>query len=144
MEWGTRVDLKTAPAEMLLEYAELYSDYIAMLKTDCGFDGVFLHMAYRMMPLGRFLSPLTNQRDDEYGGNLENQFRYPKLIADLIKKKCGPEFIVEASISGCDPAGLGGLTTDDVAAYVKMAQGSFDVLQIKAPELDPAILSRLN
>ena len=138
MEWGTRVDLKTAPAEMLLEYAELYSDYIAMLKTDCGFDGVFLHMAYRMMPLGRFLSPLTNQRDDEYGGNLENQFRYPKLIADLIKKKCGPEFIVEASISGCDPAGLGGLTTDDVAAYVKMAQGSFDVLQIKAPELDPA------
>lgn len=138
MEWGTRTDLKTAPIDMLEEFAEIYTDNIAMLATDCGFDGCFLHMAYRMMPLGRFLSPISNQRDDKYGGSLENNFRYPKLIADLIKKKCGRDFIVEASISGCDPAGQGGVTTDDVAQYVKMAQGSFDMLQIKAPLLDPA------
>lgn len=138
MEWGTRSDLKTAPIEMLEEYAETYTDLIALMARDCGFDGCFLHMAYRMMPLGRFLSPISNQRDDKYGGSLENNFRYPKLIADLIKKKCGKDFIVEASISGCDPEGKGGLTTDDVAEYVRMAVGSFDMLQIKAPLLDPA------
>lgn len=138
MEWGTRNDLKTAPIEMLEEYAETYTDLIALMARECGFDGCFLHMAYRMMPLGRFLSPITNQRDDKYGGSLENNFRYPKLIADLIKKKCGKDFIVEASISGCDPEGENGLTTDDVAEYVKMAVGSFDMLQIKAPLLDPA------
>lgn len=138
MEWGTRSDLKTAPIEMLEEYAETYTDLIALMARDCGFDGCFLHMAYRMMPLGRFLSPISNQRDDKYGGSLENNFRYPKLIADLIKKKCGKDFIVEASISGCDPEGEGGLTTDDVAEYVRMAVGSFDMLQIKAPLLDPA------
>ena len=138
MEWGTRTDLKTAPIDMLEQFAEEYTDNIALMALECGFDGCFLHMAYRMMPLGRFLSPLSNQRDDKYGGSLENNFRYPKLIADLIKKKCGKDFIVEASISGCDPDGQGGLTTDDVAEYVKMAQGSFDMLQIKAPELDPA------
>ena len=139
IEWGTRNDLQTATIEMLEEYAEQYTDLIALMKQDCGFDGAFLHMAYRMMPLGRFLSPLTNKRTDKYGGSLENQFRYPKLVADLIKKKCGKDFIIEATISGCDPAGEpGGLTTDDVAEYVKMAQGSFDIIQIKAPELDPA------
>ena len=62
MEWGTRQDLKTAPADMLIEYAQRYTDLIAMMAQDCGFDGAFLHMAYRMMPLGRFLSPLTNKR----------------------------------------------------------------------------------
>lgn len=139
MEWGTRQDLKTAPADMLIEYAERYTDLIAMMAQDCGFDGAFLHMAYRMMPLGRFLSPLTNKRTDEFGGSLENNMRYPLLVADLIKQKCGRDFLIEATISGCDPEGEeGGLTTDDVAEYVKMAKGHFDLLQIKAPLLDPA------
>ena len=139
MEWGTRQDLKTAPADMLIEYAERYTDLIAMMAQDCGFDGAFLHMAYRMMPLGRFLSPLTNKRTDQFGGSLENNMRYPLLVADLIKQKCGKDFLLEATISGCDPLGEpGGLTTDDVAEYVKMAKGHFDLLQIKAPLLDPA------
>lgn len=138
MEWEGRVDLETAPREVLLQSAEEYTDMIATLKHDCGFDGCFLHMAYRMMPLGRFLSPITNKRTDEFGGSLENRFRYPRLVAELIRKKCGPDFIIEGSMSGCDPAGEGGLTTDDVAEYVKMAKGYFDLIQIKAPELDPA------
>ena len=139
MEWGTRQDLKTAPADMLIEYAQRYTDLIAMMAQDCGFDGVFLHMAYRMMPLGRFLSPLTNKRTDQFGGSLENNMRYPLLVADLIKQKCGKDFLIEATISGCDPENEpGGLTTDDVAEYVKMAKGHFDLLQIKAPLLDPA------
>jgi 2,4-dienoyl-CoA reductase-like NADH-dependent reductase (Old Yellow Enzyme family)/thioredoxin reductase len=141
MEWGTnnRKDLQTASIDMIEAYAEEYTNLIAVMKDDCGFDGAFLHMAYRMMPLGRFLSPLTNKRTDKYGGSLENRFRYPKLIADLIKRKCGKDFLIEASISGCDPDNEpGGLTTDDVAEYVKMAAGSFDMLQIKAPLLDPA------
>jgi 2,4-dienoyl-CoA reductase-like NADH-dependent reductase (Old Yellow Enzyme family)/thioredoxin reductase len=139
IEWGTRGDLQTAPAEMLEKYAEEYTDLIALMKLECGFDGAFLHMAYRLMPLGRFLSPLTNKRTDQYGGSLENMFRYPKMVADLIKKKCGKDFLIEATISGCDPEDQpGGLTTDDVAEYVKMAQGSFDIFQVKATLLDPA------
>lgn len=138
MEWEGRVDLETAPREVLLQSAEEYTDMIAILHKQCGFDGCFLHMAYRMMPLGRFLSPITNKRTDEFGGSLENRFRYPKLVAEMIRRKCGPDFIIEGSISGCDPAEDGGLTTDDVAEYVKMAKGWFDIIQIKAPDLDPA------
>lgn len=138
MEWEGRVDLETAPREVLLQSAEEYTDMIATLQKQCGFDGCFLHMAYRMMPLGRFLSPITNKRTDEFGGSPENRFRYPKLVAEMIRRKCGPDFIIEGSVSGCDPDGEGGLTTDDVAEYIKMAKGWFDIIQVKAPELDPA------
>lgn len=137
MEWLGRVDLETCPADLLIQSAEEYTDMIATLKHDCGFDGCFLHMAYRMMPLGRFLSPQSNQRTDEFGGSMENRFRYPKMVAEMIRKKCGKDFIIEASLSGRDP-GDDGLTTDDVAEFVKMAEGYFDLIQIKAPELDPA------
>jgi 2,4-dienoyl-CoA reductase-like NADH-dependent reductase (Old Yellow Enzyme family)/thioredoxin reductase len=137
MEWTPRSDLVEAPIEMLERTAEEYSDMLAILKNECGYDGAFLHMSYRLMTLGRFLSPTTNKRTDKYGGSIENQFRFPKHVADLIKKKCGKDFIVEASISCYDP-GDGGTTLGDVCQYMKMAEGSFDLFQIKAPELDPA------
>jgi 2,4-dienoyl-CoA reductase-like NADH-dependent reductase (Old Yellow Enzyme family)/thioredoxin reductase len=137
LEWSPRSDLVEAPIDMLEKLAEEYTDCIAVLKTECGFDGAFLHMSYRLMTLGRMLSPTTNERKDRYGGNPENRFRYPKLIADRIKEKCGRDFLVEASISCYDPT-PDGLTLDDVCEYVRMAEGSFDLLTIKAPELDPA------
>ena len=137
MEWSPRSDLVEAPIEMLEKTAEEYSDMLFILKNECGYDGAFLHMSYRLMTLGRFLSPTTNKRTDKYGGTLENRFRFPKYVADLIKQKCGRDFIVEASISCCDP-GEGGTTLDDVCRYMRMAEGSFDLFQIKAPELDPA------
>ena len=57
---------------MLEELQKIRLDLIAQMHQDCGFDGAFLHMAYRMMPLGRFLfPPLTNKRTDKYGGSLE-------------------------------------------------------------------------
>ena len=105
MEWGTRQDLKTAPADMLIEYAERYTDLIAVMARDCGFDGAFLHMAYRMMPLGRFLSPLTNKRTDQFGGSLENNMRYPLLVADLIKQKCGRTFCWRPLSAAATPRG---------------------------------------
>jgi 2,4-dienoyl-CoA reductase-like NADH-dependent reductase (Old Yellow Enzyme family)/thioredoxin reductase len=137
MEWNPRSDLVEAPIEMLEKTAEEYSDMLLILRNECGYDGAFLHMSYRLMTLGRFLSPTTNKRTDKYGGSLENRFRFPKHVADLVKRKCGKEFIIEASISCYDPDDVG-TTLDDVSQYVKMAEGSFDLLQIKAPELDPA------
>ena len=43
---------------------------------DCGFDWLELHCAHGYL-LSAFLCPLTNQRDDEYGGTLANRLRYP-------------------------------------------------------------------
>ena len=133
-----RYDCVEAPEELLLQAVEEYSDYCRSLKYDMGFDGVWMHMAYRHMFLGRCLSPLTNKRTDRFGGSLENQFAFPLLVAKRVKEKCGRDFIIEASISGHDPEGEGGLTLDDVCKYVKMAEGYFDILQVKSPWIDEA------
>ena len=77
---------KEIPADLLDEVAEDFVRQAALMKA-MGFDMVYLHMAYRLNILGRFLSPLTNKRTDQYGGSLENQARFPLMVADRIKTR---------------------------------------------------------
>ena len=51
---------------------------------EAGFDLVELHMAHGYL-LGTFLSPLTNQRDDAYGGPIENRLRYPLEVLRAVR-----------------------------------------------------------
>jgi len=121
------------PADLLDEVAEDFVRQAAMMKA-MGFDMVYLHMAYRFTILGRFLSPLTNKRTDQYGGSLENQARFPLMVADRIKQKCGKDFLIEASLSGCEPPG--GRTLEETIELAKMFAGHIDMLQIRASEID--------
>lgn len=65
---ATSVKYKEIPEKMMEEIAEGFADQAALVK-ECGFDAVYLPMAYRRMLPGRFLSPLTNKRRDKYGWN---------------------------------------------------------------------------
>ena len=49
-----------------------------------GFRIIEIHMAHGYL-LHSFLSPLSNQRTDEYGGSLENRFRYPLEVVQAVK-----------------------------------------------------------
>ncbi len=129
---------KAAPKELLYQMVDAYAAE-ARLAQSLGFDMCFMHMAYRMMFPGRFLSPLTNQRTDEFGGSLENRARFPLMICEAIKKACGPQFLVEISVSGReDDLFEGGLTVEDVIAFAKMARGKVDILQIRGGSIDPS------
>ncbi len=64
-----------------------------------GFDIVELHLAHGYL-LSSFLSPLSNQRSDEYGGSLQNRARYPLEVVDAVRAEwSGPLF---ARISATD------------------------------------------
>jgi 2,4-dienoyl-CoA reductase-like NADH-dependent reductase (Old Yellow Enzyme family)/thioredoxin reductase len=132
---------KEIPASLLDGIADDFANQAAVLKR-VGFDAVYLHMAYRLTILGRFLSPLTNKRTDKYGGSLENQARFPIMVADRIKKKCGSDFIIEASISGAE--GKGGRTLNDTIKQAKMFAGHIDLLQVRTTDIDPAHPTGLN
>lgn len=101
-----------------------------------GYDMCTLHMAYCMTFLGQFLSPLTNTRTDEYGGSLENRAKLPLMLFRKIKERCGKDFLIELEISGEEEPG--GLTTQDVIEFGKMAKGLVDIFQVRADSMDVA------
>ncbi|MGC1381374.1 MAG: FAD-dependent oxidoreductase [Candidatus Baltobacteraceae bacterium] len=68
---------------------------------ELGFDAVEV-MASEGYLLNQFLSPLTNRRDDEWGGNFERRMRLPRAVLRAIRAKAGSDFPVIFRISGAD------------------------------------------
>ncbi|KAG0921798.1 hypothetical protein G6F31_020177 [Rhizopus arrhizus] len=52
--------------------------------TEAGFDWLELHCAHGYL-LSSFISPLTNRREDEYGGSLENRLRFPLEVFHAVR-----------------------------------------------------------
>ena len=74
---------------------------------EAGFDGVQLHAAHGWL-LSSFLSPRTNQRDDQYGGSTENRTRIVKEIYQRARKKVGDRFPILVKFNTTDflPGGI--------------------------------------
>jgi len=66
-----------------------------------GFDGVEIWAAYHSL-LEQFWTPWSNQRDDQWGGSLENRTRMSMRILEGIRRACGEDFIVGLSVSHSD------------------------------------------
>ena len=82
-----------------------------------GFDGVEVHGAQGHL-IQQFVSPFSNQRDDDYGGALENRLRFPLEILAAVRAQVGPDFIVGYRM-GVEEFTPGGVTVDEskVAAW---------------------------
>jgi 2,4-dienoyl-CoA reductase-like NADH-dependent reductase (Old Yellow Enzyme family) len=80
-----------------------------------GIDAVQLHGAHGYL-LHQFLSPLSNHRDDEYGGSLENRMRFPLEVFDAVRAAFPAERAVTMRVSGTDWA-EGGWNIDETIAF---------------------------
>ena len=80
----------------------------------CGFDMLELHCAHGYL-LASFISPLTNQRSDEYGGSLANRLRYPLEMFTAMRAAWPVHKPMSVRISATDWA-EGGITGDDAVA----------------------------
>ena len=77
----------------------------------CGFDMLELHCAHGYL-LASFISPLTNQRTDAYGGSLENRLRFPLEVFEALRAVWPAHKPMSVRISATDWA-EGGVTGDD-------------------------------
>jgi NADPH-dependent 2,4-dienoyl-CoA reductase/sulfur reductase-like enzyme len=85
-----------------------------------GLDGVEVHAAHGYLP-GQFLSPLTNRRNDGYGGSLENRTRFLREVLAAIRAAVGPDYPVGVRLSGSEGV-EGGIQPDE-------ARGTAEILE---------------
>ena len=78
---------------------------------EAGFDWLELHCAHGYL-LSSFISPLTNQRTDEYGGSLANRLRYPLKVFHAVRQVWPKTLPISVRISAHDWV-EGGITPDD-------------------------------
>ena len=103
------------------EIEELIEGFVEAARRDfeAGFDGVDIFAGYNCL-VDQFWSPITNKRDDRWGGSLENRLRFAVEVCSRIRKRVGEDFIVGMTVSGAEPY-PGGLTVEDkqeIIAYL--------------------------
>lgn len=94
-----------------------------------GFDGVEIHSAHGYL-LNQFYSPLTNKREDEYGGTLENRIRLHLEIIQAIKKQCGEDYPVAIRLGACDYMENGSSLDDALSACIAFEKAGVDLIDI--------------
>lgn len=87
------------------------------LAAEAGFDWLELHCAHGYL-LSSFISPLTNQRSDEYGGSLENRLRYPLEVFHAVRAAWPAHLPMSVRISAHDWV-EGGITPDDAVEIAR-------------------------
>ena len=125
----SQVPQAMTPAQM----EAVISDFVraATLGAAAGFDMLELHMAHGYL-LASFLSPLTNLRDDEYGGSVENRLRYPLQVLRAVRAAWPAAKPMSVRLSACDWA-EGGLSEPDVISIARaMAAAGADILDISS------------
>jgi 2,4-dienoyl-CoA reductase-like NADH-dependent reductase (Old Yellow Enzyme family) len=130
------------PEEMSVErIRELQDEFAAaaVRAREAGFDLVELHGAHGYL-FQTFMSPLSNRRTDEYGGNFENRFRFLGETVHAVRAAVGDDFPIGYRISGSEFS-EGGLTIEDTVQtvqaleregvdYVHISGGSYESFQM--------------
>lgn len=102
-----------------------------------GLVGVQLHCAHGYL-LHQFLSPLSNRRDDEYGGSLENRIRFPMEVFEAVRSVVPWELAVTVRISGTDWVEGGWDIAQTIAFARALEARGCDAVHISSGGLDPA------
>lgn len=101
------------------------------MSDEAGFDMIELHLAHGYL-LASFLSPLTNQRRDDYGGSLEARLRYPLEVLEAVRRAWPAHKPLSARISAVDWKAGGNEADDAVAIARALAAHGADVIDVSS------------
>ena len=114
----------------------------AGLAERAGFDGVEVHAAHGYL-LSQFLSPLVNQRTDDWGGPLENRARLLLDVVRAVRAVVSSSFTVAVKLNSADFQ-RGGFDADDAASVIAMlAPIGVDLVELSGGSYEsPAMAGR--
>ncbi|MGH1578831.1 bifunctional salicylyl-CoA 5-hydroxylase/oxidoreductase [Planktotalea sp.] len=100
------------------------------------FDMIEMHAAHGYL-LASFISPITNQRSDEYGGSLENRMRYPLEVFRAMRATWPASKPMTVRISAHDWMGEDGINPDDAVAISAMfKEAGVDAINVSSGQTD--------
>jgi 2,4-dienoyl-CoA reductase-like NADH-dependent reductase (Old Yellow Enzyme family) len=102
-----------------------------------GIDLIQLHAAHGYL-MHEFLSPLSNRREDEYGGSLENRMRFPLEIFDAVRSAFPADRPVSVRVSGTDWVEGGWNIEQTIAFAGKLEERGCDAIHVSSGGLHPA------
>lgn len=121
-----------APTPMTIDEIKTAQDayvHAAMIAESTGFDGVQVHAAHGYL-ISQFLSPLSNRRDDEYGGPLENRARFLVETVRAIRSAVSKSFAVAVKLNSADFQ-KGGFDNEESAIVARrLEQSGVDLIEV--------------
>jgi 2,4-dienoyl-CoA reductase-like NADH-dependent reductase (Old Yellow Enzyme family) len=112
----------------ILDFIQRFAK-VAVIAKETGFTGVQIHAAHGYL-ISAFLSPITNQRTDAWGGRIENRARFLLETMRAIRNAVGPEFPVGIKLNS-DDFRKGGFSNADCLEVVKLLNTeTVDLLEI--------------
>lgn len=119
--------------------------HAAQMAEEIGVDWLELHCAHGYL-LSSFISPLTNHRTDEYGGNLENRLRYPLEVFLAMRSVWPQDKPMSVRISAVDWV-PGGTTAEDAVQIAKAFKAAgadvIDVSSGQVSKLEKPVFGRM-
>jgi 2,4-dienoyl-CoA reductase-like NADH-dependent reductase (Old Yellow Enzyme family) len=101
----------------------------ASLAKKAGFTGVQIHSAHGYL-LSQFLSPITNHRQDQWGGSLENRMRLLRTIVQRVRAAVGTDYPISVKINSADFQRGGFEEADSLEVIRMLEQEQIDLLEI--------------
>jgi len=116
---------REVPKEMEMEDIREVIEYFCRAAShvrEGGFDGIELQIGHSSL-IRQFLSPLTNLRNDEYGGSLENRMRFPLEVIEAVRRTVGADYTLGIRLCA-DEMVQGGLTLEDTKEMARRFEAS--------------------
>jgi anthraniloyl-CoA monooxygenase len=133
------VGISQIPREISREQMDqVREDYVraARWAQEAGFDMLELHYAHGYL-MASFISPLTNQRTDEYGGDLEHRLHFPLEVFDSVRTIWPADKPISVSLTVTDCI-KGGLDVEDAVIVSKILKiHGCDILMVLAGQTTP-------
>ena len=125
------------PREMTAKDMDtIVADFVNAVKNieRAGFDIIELHLAHGYL-LSSFISPVTNHRSDEFGGDIAARMKYPLRVLNAVREAWPKEKPISARISATDWI-EGGLTEEDMLAVANMLkEAGLDVINVSTGQV---------
>lgn len=135
--WSER---NTAPREMTrADMDQVKADFVRAthMAEAAGFDMIELHCGHGYL-LSSFLTPVSNQRSDAYGGSVENRLRFPLEVFEAIRAAWPPQKPMSVRISATDWCAEGLTNEDAIAISQAFANAGADLIDVSAGQTTPA------